>query len=119
MNTTIYANQSASNLFGYKLDDWSEQLYSSSRQWLVSELREFLTDDTAATDEQSEEANMKIEQQLMDTFDNLFKAFRDLQNASTSTNALIISNDQNATSWEMISNVFNSISTSSILAFLK
>ncbi|KAI6646670.1 putative membrane protein [Oopsacas minuta] len=79
MNSTVYEDQNVSSLINDKLSDWSGQIYFSSRRWLASEIRELISDDD---EEINDETRIKMEQQLVDTLDQMFAAFRALQNSS-------------------------------------
>ena len=118
MNSTVYEDQNVSSLINDKLGDWSGQIYFSSRQWLASEIRELISDE----DEDNEEARIKMEEQLVDTLDQMFAAFRALQNSS-GTFALATPLSSNASfsdiAMSIVSSRFNINSMGNIVRILK
>ena len=119
MNSTVYENQNVSSLINDKLGDWSGQIYFSSRQWLASEIRELISD---ADEDINEEARVRMEEQLVDTLDQMFAAFRALQNSS-GTFALATPLSSNASfsdiAMSIVSSRFNANSISNIVKLLK
>ena len=119
MNSTVYEDQNVSSLLSDKLGDWSGQIYFSSRHWLAGEIRELLSDED---EDGNEESRAKMEQQLVDTLDQLFAAFKALQNSS-GTFALTTAVNANATLPEMalefVSSHFTSLSMGNIAKLVK
>ena len=119
MNSTVYEDQNVSSLINDKLSDWSGQIYFSSRQWLASEIRELISDEN---EDATEESRARMEEQLVDTLDQMFAAFRALQNSS-GTFALASPLSSNASlsdmAFSIVSSRFNANSMGNIVKLLK
>lgn len=115
MNSTVYENQNVSSLINDKLNDWSGQIYFSSRQWLAGEIRELISNED---EDVSDETRIKMEEQLIDTFDQMFAAFRALQNSSDSF-ALTSSFTTNASFYDAALSLVNKNSIGNIVKLLK
>ena len=115
MNSTVYENQNVSSLINDKLNDWSGQIYLSSRQWLASEIRELISNED---EDVSDETRIKMEEQLIDTFDQMFAAFRALQNSSDSF-ALTSYFTSNASFYDVAMSLVNKNSMGNIVKLLK